>query len=309
MTLTVPTFLVAGAARSGTTGLVEGLRTHPDVFVTQPKEPHYFALHRLGAHFTAPGDDHTINRVAVTDREEYLALYPDEHAYVALGDASVSTLYYYDEALPEVMRLNPGVKFVVLLREPVDRAFSSHQYLRARGLEPVEDFLAAVELEDHRKALGWHHLWHYTSMSRYADALEAILAAVPPEQVGVWFYDDLNRDYEGTVGRVLEFLGVTPHPGQAEGVPRVNISGKPRSAMLDRGLAWVTGAPRLRSLVKNTTSYRFRERVRRLALSSTDVPPAARAQLAPRFVEDLQRLRHLLPDPHPRWLSEPGARP
>ena len=66
---TVPTFLVIGAARSGTTGLVEGLRTHPQVFVTDPKEPHYFALHRIGARFTAPGDDHTINRVAVTDRD------------------------------------------------------------------------------------------------------------------------------------------------------------------------------------------------------------------------------------------------
>ena len=47
-----PTFLVVGAARSGTTGLVEGLRSHPRVFVTDPKEPHYFALHRLGAAFT-----------------------------------------------------------------------------------------------------------------------------------------------------------------------------------------------------------------------------------------------------------------
>jgi hypothetical protein len=145
-------------------------------------------------------------------------------------------------------------------------------------------------------------------MSRYADAIEAFLGAVPREQVGVWFYDDLNSDYEGTVGRVLEFLGVPPHPGQAEGVPRVNISGKPRSAVLDRGLAWVTGAPGLRSLVKSTTSYRFRERVRRLALSSTDVPHAARAELAPRFWEDLERLRHLVPGPQPRWLSEPGLR-
>ena len=57
MTPTMPTFLVIGAARSGTTGLVEGLRTHPRVFVTDPKEPHYFALHRIGARFTAPGDE------------------------------------------------------------------------------------------------------------------------------------------------------------------------------------------------------------------------------------------------------------
>lgn len=41
----VPNFLIIGAGRSGTTGLAEGLKTHPSVFITEPKEPHYFALH------------------------------------------------------------------------------------------------------------------------------------------------------------------------------------------------------------------------------------------------------------------------
>ena len=97
MSQTRPNFLVVGAARSGTTGLVEGLKSHPKVFVTDPKEPHFFALHEMGAHFTAPGDQHTINRVAVTDLDAYLGLYPQDHDYLALGDASVSTLYYADD--------------------------------------------------------------------------------------------------------------------------------------------------------------------------------------------------------------------
>ena len=123
--MTTPTFLVVGAARCGTTGLVEGLRSHPRVFVTDPKEPHYFALHRIGASFTAPGDAHTINRVAVTDRDAYLALYPAEHSYVALGDASVSTMYYPQESIPEIKAMNPGMKLVMMLRDPVARAWSS----------------------------------------------------------------------------------------------------------------------------------------------------------------------------------------
>ena len=116
---TIPTFLVVGAARCGTTGLVEGLRSHPRVFVTDPKEPHYFALHRIGAHFTAPGDEHTINKVAVTDRDAYLALYPQEHDFLALGDGSVSTIYYHQESIPEIKAINPDMRLVVMLREPV----------------------------------------------------------------------------------------------------------------------------------------------------------------------------------------------
>src|SRR5918996_796747 len=144
---TLPNFLVVGAARSGTTGLVEGLRSHPRVFVTDPKEPHYFALHDQTANFAGP------------------------------GDGSVSTLYYHERALPEVVAMNPDMRLVALLREPIARAYSSHQYMRARGFEPYEDFLQAVDEEPRRKADDYHHLWHYTSMSFYADAVAALQKA------------------------------------------------------------------------------------------------------------------------------------
>lgn len=47
--MTIPTFLVAGGARCGTTGVVEGPRAHPRDVVATPNEPHYFARHRTGA--------------------------------------------------------------------------------------------------------------------------------------------------------------------------------------------------------------------------------------------------------------------
>ena len=306
MTRTLPNFLVVGAARSGTTGLVEGLRSHPRVFVTDPKEPHYFALHKRGAYFTAPGDEHTINKVAVTDRDAYLDLYPQEHDYLALGDASVSTMYYHQDALPEVVDMNPAMRVVVLLREPVARAYSSHQYMRARGLEPVEDFLAAVELEERRKSDGWHHLWHYTSMSRYAESVRALQAALPREQVGIWVHDDLDADYERTVSEILRFLEVPALAGEGSGVPRVNISGKPRSATVHGAIGWATGNERIRRFVKAGTSYRFRERIRRAVLRTDAMSERARAELTPRFADDLAQLRGLVDGPVPAWLESPG---
>ena len=99
------------------------------------------------------------------------------------------------------------MRLIVLLREPVSRAHSSFQYMRARGFEPLEDFLEAVRAEPQRKRDNYHHLWHYTSMSLYADAVAAMADAVGPEQMSVLFYDDLERDYEGTVSRALRFIG------------------------------------------------------------------------------------------------------
>lgn len=301
---TIPNFLVAGAARSGTTGLVEGLREHPQVFVTDPKEPHYFALHGTTPAFAGPGDAHTINRVAVTDRSAYLALYPRQTNLLAMGDGSVSTLYYHKRAIPEVLEMNPEMKVIVLLRDPVVRAYSSHQYMRARGFEPLESFLDALAEEPRRRSENWHHLWHYTEMSKYAEAVEAMQKAIPPENLGIWFYEDLDRDYSRTLQQVLRFLELPVVESEGEGVPRVNISGAPRFELMQRGLKWATGNELVRSTVKRSTSYRFRERIRRLALRRDDLPTQAREELAPVFADDLDRLRDLLTGDIPDWLSE-----
>jgi len=298
-----PNFLVVGAGRCGTTALVEGLRSHPQVFVTEPKEPHYFAFHGTRPAFAGPGDAHTINRVSVTDRQDYLALYPRNHHFLALGDGSVSTLYYYERALPEVMAINPEMRLIVLLRDPVARAYSSHQYLRARGFEPLPDFLAAVADEGRRRAENWHHMWHYTEMSKYADPVAALQQTVPAEQLGIWFFEDLDQDYARVLREVLQFLGVPPVDHVGEHVPRVNVSGAPRFNRLQQGLSWATRHDRVRSSVKTVTTYRFRERIRRYALRHEGLPADAYEQLLPRFADDLVRLRRLLPGEAPTWLS------
>jgi len=301
--MTVPNFVIAGAARSGTTALAEGLRTHPQVFITAPKEPHYFGLHGKRLDFRGPGDAATINRVAVTDRQAYLDLYPREHTFAALGDGSVSTLYYADHAAPEILTVNPRMRVVVLLREPIDRAFSSYSYMRARGFEPAEDFLAAVADEPRRKDEHWHHLWHYASMSHYARQLSTLYEALGREQVGVWFYDDMATDYEGTVRSVLRFLDLPEHPAEAVGVPRVNVSGTPRLPAMQRVIWATTRNELLRSSVKRVTSFRFRERVRRKSLRSTNVATEARTAMQDRFTTDLREVARLVDGPAPPWLA------
>ena len=298
-----PSFLVVGAGRSGTTGLVEGLRTHPSVFVTQPKEPHYFAFAGSAPQFRGPGDDATVNQVAVTDRGAYLDLYQAKESYAAAGEGSVSTFYYHERSIPEIVSVNPQMRVVILLREPVDRAYSSYQYLRALGFEPCDGFLAAVAQEDTRRRENWQHLWHYTQMSRYSAGVSAFLDAFGADQVGVWYYDDLARDFEGTVSSVLRFIGAPPVPNEATGVPQLNVSGIPRSV---RGQSLMTSATRhdvLRRVARRVTTFRMRERARRLLLRPSEADVEERRSLAPVFDSDLRRLAALLPQAgQPAWL-------
>lgn len=304
---TLPTFLVVGAGRSGTTGLVEGLRTHPGVFVTQPKEPHYFALHGQAPDFRGPGDAATINRVAVTDESAYLALFPDEHDYLALGDGSVSTLYYADRSVAEIKRINPQMRVVAILRDPIERAYSSYLYMRARGFEPCDNMLDALADEARRRDERWHHLWHYEAMSYYAEDVATLQRELGRDHVGVWFYDDLVADFTATVSSVLRFLGLPPDAAEGSGVPRVNVSGTPRLEIVQRAIAAATRNEPLRRTVKRTTSFRFRERIRTSSLRPSEVPPDVRQHFAGTFDADLATLASLVGGDVPTWVSEAGA--
>lgn len=312
MNTQVPTFVVAGAGRAGTTGLVEGLRTHPDVFVTSPKEPHYLALHGEPLSYRGPGDEASINRTAVTNQRDYLALYAGADSRSVLGEGSVSTLYYHERAVSELLRLNPQVRVIVLLREPVARAWSSFQYLRSQGREPESDFLVALADEERRRSENWHHLWHYAAMSRYAGAVSALQQQLAPERLGIWFYDDLERDYAETLRGVCRFLGLESVPRLGDGVKRVNISGTPRYRRTQQALVWASDQPALRQAARLATSWRLREAIRLRMLKRGAVPIDVVNQVTPRFEEDRARLRSLLAPSMvlPAWLSAPsvGAR-
>lgn len=302
--MTAPTFVVAGAARAGSTAVVEALRAHPDVFVTQPKEPHYLALGGQPARFTGPGDEETINRVAVTDAGAYSGLFPRESKALALGEGSVSTLYYHSQAVPRLRAINPDVRVVLILREPVARAYSSHQYLLNRGYEPLADFCEAVEQEPARRAAGWHHLWHYTAMSRYADAVAHVIAELGRESVGVWWYDDLQADSERCLAEIQRFVGVDPARAARREVQRVNASGVPRRPWVQSAIHEAARHPGVKAAVKAVVPFAVRERIRNANLDPGGVPEGTRRELSARFRADLDALEDVLVRPVPAgWRS------
>ena len=295
---TFPDFVVAGAARAGSTAVVESLRRRPDVFITQPKEPHYLALAGTGAPFSGPGDDLTINKVLVRTRDAYEQLFSAAPPGSMTGEGSVSTLYYAEQATARLRELNRNARVVIVLREPVARAFSSHQYLVNRGYEQETDFRRAVALEEERISAGWHHLWHYMAMSRYAQPVAHLLQSLPSGSVGIWWYDDLMADEERTLARIQSFLGLPPVSGQLS-AGRVNASGTPRHGWMQTGMQVASCSPALRRLVKAVIPFEARERIRGANLAATGVSPDVHAALAPRFASDLDRLEAVLHRPVP----------
>src|SRR3954452_500527 len=164
------------------------------------------AGHRLSTQ-RGPGDAHSA-RERMWRRADYLRLFDATPPGAVRGEST--PFYLYDRAAHARLAADvPGVKVIVVVRDPVDRAYSNWVHLRADGLEPEADFLAGVRREEERIAAGWAPFWHYRGLSRYGAQLRDLRRHLPPEQVFVLRYRELVEAPRKTLDLVSTFLGVT----------------------------------------------------------------------------------------------------
>jgi Sulfotransferase domain len=210
----MPDYLIIGAQRSGTTSLDSYLRRHPAV-VPAPltKEVHYFDRNfHLGegwyrAHFPT--------RAALQRRQRRAGL-----PHLPLTGEATPYYVFHPHAPQRIARLLPHAKLIVLLRDPVARAWSHYHHEVALGFEPLS-FEEAIDAEDdrlggeHERMLanpGYSSFVHrhhsYLARGRYVEQLPAWQELFPPEQLLVVQSELLFADPDGQFARVQRFLGL-----------------------------------------------------------------------------------------------------
>jgi len=216
-------FLVGGVQKAGTSALALYLAAHPGLALPSNKEAHVFddpdfndawtaaeVDARSASHFDAGGVESGDAGSGAVD-----AGGPESGGRGRLhGDATPITLFH-PTLVARVARYNPAMRWVILLRDPVERAISHHVMERARGHER-RALLSAVLLERSRLRGRWNdwapesplRVCSYTARGRYAQQLDCLFAHFPREQVLCLRSADLAADPGTTVGRVLDFLGV-----------------------------------------------------------------------------------------------------
>jgi hypothetical protein len=205
----LPQFVIAGAPKAGTTALHAALTTHPGLYLSPVKEPKYYLTDgrpppRAGQR--GPGDAHSAQEW-IWRRERYLALFDGAPAGTVRGEST--PFYLYDRAAQARLAADvPGIKVIVVVRDPVDRAHSNWVHLRADGLEAEADFATAVRLEERRIADGWAPFWHYRGLGRYGEQLRDLYRHVPRQRVFLLRYRQLVDSPRETLDRVSDFLGV-----------------------------------------------------------------------------------------------------
>lgn len=300
--MTFPNFLVIGAARSGSTALFDYLSQHPDIYTSDPKEPHFFAFMGTRPAFRGPGDDETINRHAVTEEGAYRALFRDARGARAVGEGSVSYLYY-PCAPKNIERTVPDVRLICILRNPADRAHSAYQYVRARTYEPLPDFRQALAREEERIEAGWHHIWHYRRMGRYHEQLRRFYRAFDPTQIRVYRFEEFARDPKPVLRDCFEFLGVDPAL-RLRRKPVTVPSGEPRSKALQ---SFLLESPPGKEAVKRLIPGEIRRwlsgRIRKANLKKAPLDPDVRQELLEYYREGIEKLEDLTGQPFTEWLE------
>lgn len=290
----LPTFVIIGAAKAGTTALYWYLADHPEVFMSPVKETNYFAFGLDEAGRPLYGDPE-LHRFPIRSFSEYEALFAGSDGALAVGEASPIYLECPQSAA-RIREVVPEARIVCFLREPVDRAYSDYlMYLRARGrrLDPDRDLTpdAAWARPDS----------HWMQISRYHEALSRYYERFPREQIDVFLFDDLKTDAAGCVRAVFAALGVDPGFVPDLETPH-NIGGLPSSRTLERVLT----SRSVRKVVEPWIPRRVSDAVRRVRTKNLKkappLPDQLRAELLRHFQDDIGRTAALIGRNLDHWL-------
>lgn len=298
--MTMPTFFVVGAAKSGTTALHRALERHPEVFVPLQKETNFFALSGKKPAFQGPLDAETINRFSIWRRDDYERLFSSAGRHAAIGE--VCPLYLYSDVAAQAIHDHvPDATIVIVLREPVSRAFSAYQHLVRDGRE-THSFREAVAREPDRIAAHWEWFWHLTAVSTYSPQVERYLERFGRGNVRFFLHEELLDAPERVLGELADFLNIARH-GFSRVEPQ-NVSGVPtRWASGLHGALYRPGPMNtaLRRILPARLRKRWSEGFKGVALERASVDTDVASDLAERFAPDVQRLERMTGLDLARW--------
>lgn len=267
----LPTFIVIGAAKAGTTSLAAYLAGHPDIFVTEPKEPQ---------HFTGRGE--------YSDIADYAALFAGVGGASARGEAS--TQYSRQRSFPGVpARIHavvPDVRLVYLTRQPMAR-LRSHYLMWLRNGTIEGSFQQFVTQTD-----------RHVDVSCYGRQLDAYLEYFTREQIHVARLEDLDRDPATVLRGIAEHIGVDPTFFDTD--VNTDVSLDPQNiappGQARRHVRVPSGVRRLTAFVPPHVRRSIKSWIPRVGVqnSELELDETTEKELGERFAQDELRLREII---------------
>ena len=294
MSKKLPNFLIVGAAKCGTSSLHKYLDQHPEIFMSKVKEPRFISSQVTPFPLNGPGD-HKVEAWYVKNFEDYSNLFADADGYPVVGESSADTLYFHKGTIPVIKKYLGDPKIVIMLRNPVKRAFSAYQHM-VRDLREDLSFEDGLLEEPNRIKNNWELIYHYRAASLYYDSVKAFLENF--SSVKIILTEEQEKRPQQVLRDIFRFLGVDPNCDVNTEI-RYNMSGKPKSQWLHQfffegNIARKIAQPIARTLFSHETRMRIAQKIQEKNLTRLTINPETKKELHRYFEEDIQKLEKLL---------------
>lgn len=289
----LPNFLIVGAAKSGTSSLHNYLNQHQDVFMPsynikgiKVKEPRFFIKdlveHRL--HY------------GVWNWEEYISLFDSVKDEKAIGESTVLYLYYYNHSIKNIKKyLGEDVKIIIMLRNPVDRAYSAFHHV-SRGFKEQYTFEKALEMEEGRLDFDPHltPMVMYKDMGMYSEMVRAFKNSF--KNVHIILYEDFRDNTEKEMIKTFDFLDLT-NDENIDFITRHNVGGKRWKNKYMKYIFMKTNwfKSLLKILIPKKIRYSLRKKMVNISTKKVvEMNMNTRQKLKSDFKEDVQKLSKII---------------
>lgn len=285
----LPNLFVVGAAKAGTTSLVEYLGQHKDVFVPSNKEPRFLSYSFLKNKYQGKGDDFT-KKLTIKNIDDYKESYARSKNEKILIDGSVEALYYHEDIIPKIKEINDEPYIIIMLRNPVKRAVSAYSHLIREERETL-GFEEAIRQTNSRMQAGYEFIWDYLGASYYKDSVETFLNSFKKTKVII--FEDFIQNPVQTVYETLDFLGIEEKHQFV--TSRHNISGSPKFRQLNR---FLNGKNIVKDVLKNiigrNNGVLLKNTIQKHNLNPITIEEEIQKNLYSKFKNDIDLLEGLL---------------
>lgn len=238
-----PNFLIIGAQKAGSTTLTKYLMQHPDIFISNPKEPVFFAndtLYNKGLEF-------------------YQKFFVERKNESRIGDASTAYSQYVDlkKVISRIHDFDPNMKIIYILRNPIERAHSAYWH-NVRDMVEKLSVEQALEIEESRTNNTFRiDPFSYKRRGLYYFIINSYLKFFPRKNFHVLLLEDLETFPETTCNNIFKFLkikefNVTP-------IPKENFSVLPKNKIIYKLINHPNKATRF---MFNLFGNRFKKKLR-----------------------------------------------
>ena len=298
-----PSFIIGGAAKSGTTSLSRYLDQLPGIFIPN-REPNFYTYIGEKPEYQIKNHSFIDN---IDDYSRLLTPPGDPNEQVLIGEKSVSYLYkdYYKQVINNVKKYHPhweAIKWIFILRHPVQRAYS--QYVHNLNFHEKLSFRDAIKSWPDRKGAGWIPAYDYLGAGFYTEAIQEYMHHF--KQVRIYLFEDLLHRPNWLINDILEFINVKASPKEIL-FDKYNISGVPKNKFFKSGLSLLQKNAFIKWMADNVppdVRQRSKKKVRKFLYQKPPLPSDDEHEICFHYKAEIVKLEKLINRKLTDWYCE-----